>query len=516
MRHFFAGFDANVTQTLGMLAAPGAFFVLVFQPLMFHGWDLVGVRYLFISLSMVVIGIVVVAKWDALFPDKADYLILTPLPLQLWTVFAAKATALAMMLALFLIDVNFFATLLWPGIDGGKGVLSILGAHIAATAISGLFAALTMVTLQGLVLTIFSGRMLRRVSAIIQTVLMTLLVMLLFLSPAIGMNLPVLVRHHSPLVYWFPGYWFVGVYERLRPALGDPVLLDLGIVGIRALACVSVLFAFVYLVGYRRHAGRVMDSPEASAAGSFNRKFAAASNRFLLRDPLERAVYHFIGQTIVRSSRHRLFLAVYAGFGTALAVMSYGSDRSGLLRLPLMLSFILVSGLRAVFNFPSELRANWIFQSSESNSTRACASAARKWIVVRGIVPLFLLFAPMEFVCFRWTTACFHLAFGMTLSVLLTELLFIGFHKAPFTCSYLAGKVNLVGLGVVYIFGFTMYSSTMAGVEEWLGRTPIAAVGFFAAAAAGWMVLMSSREASTSLEFEDAGEPDVRTLELEA
>ena len=135
---------------------------------------------------------------------------------------------------------------------------------------------------------------------------------------------------------------------------------------------------------------------------------------------------------------------------------------------------------------------------------------------MRGIVPLFLLFAPMEFVHFRWTTACFHLAFGMTLSVLLTELLFIGFHKAPFTCSYLAGKVNLVGLGVVYIFGFTMYSSTMAGVEEWLGHTPIAAVSFFAAAAAGWIALMRSREASTSLEFEDAGDPDVRTLELEA
>jgi hypothetical protein len=308
VRHFFAGFDANVTQTLGMLAAPGAFFVLVFQPLMFHGWDLVGVRYLFISLSMVVIGMVVVAKWDALFPDKADYLILTPLPLQLSTVFAAKATALAAMLALFLIDVNFFATLFWPGIDGGKGALSILGAHIAATAISGLFAALTMVTLQGLVLTIFSGRTLRRVSALLQTLLMAFLVMLLFLSPTIGMNLPVLVRQHNPLVYWFPGYWFAGVYERLRPAVGNPALLDLGLVGMRALGWVSILFALVYLVGYRRHAGRVMDSPEASPTGSLKRRFAAASSRFLLRDPLERAVYHFIGQTIVRSSRHRLFL----------------------------------------------------------------------------------------------------------------------------------------------------------------------------------------------------------------
>ncbi len=516
VRHFFADFDANVTQTLGILAVPGAFFVLVFQPLMFHGWDLVGVRFLFVSLSMIVMGIMVVAKWDALFPDKRDYLILTPLPLKLSTLFLAKATALAIVLALFLADVNFFATFFWPGIDGGRGTLSILGSHIAATFAGGLFAALAIVTLQGLVFTLFGGKWLRRISVLLQTVLMALLVMLLFLSPLLGTALPGLVRHHNPLVYWFPGYWYAGFYERLRPATGNAVLLDLGRIATRALAAVSALFTLVYLAGYRRHARRILEAPEPPPAGAVRRGMETAADRFLLRNPIERGIFHFVGQTILRSTRHRLFLAVYTGFGAALAVMSYGSGRSGLLRLPLMLSFILVSGLRAAFNFPCELNANWLFRECEGDWTRECASATRKWVLTCGVAPLFLLFVPMELICFRWTAALFHLAFGMTLSILLAETLFAGFRKVPFTCSYLAGKVNLVGLSVVYIFGFTMYSGTMASFEEWLGQWPIAATGFFAAAAVTWMGFGRWREAESSIEFEDAGEPAVRTLEIEA
>jgi hypothetical protein len=514
--HFFAELDANVTQTLGILAVPGAFFVLVFQPLGFHGWDLVGVRYLFVSFSMVVMAMVVVVKWDALFPDRADYLILTPLPLRLWTVFAAKAAALAILLALFLADVNFFSTLMWPGIDGGKGALSIYGAHFAATAVGGIFAVLSILTLQGLLLAVCSGRVLQRATVLLQTLLMTVLVMLLFLSPLIGMQLPDLTRHPSAALWWFPGYWFVGFYERLRPATGNAALLDLGRIAMRGMAGVTALFVITYLAGYRRHARRVLESPVLSPSAEWGRKFGAAVNRYLLRNSMERAVFHFIDQTIVRSPRHRLFLSVYAGFGAALAVWSYGGERIGLLRLPLTLSFVLVSGLRAAFNFPSELRANWIFQSSEQPAGGASASAATKWVAVRGIVPLFLLFVPMEFRCFQPVQALFHLAFGVGLSLLLTEILFLGFHKVPFTCSYLAGKVNLVGLGVVYLLGFTMYSSTMAGFEEWLENRPAAAAAFVAVLAASWALLEYRPRWEGALEFEDDGEPDVRTLEIEA
>src|SRR5215471_7633557 len=42
----------------------------VFNP---QGWDLAGVRFLFICCSMAAMGVVMVFERDALFPDKLDY-----------------------------------------------------------------------------------------------------------------------------------------------------------------------------------------------------------------------------------------------------------------------------------------------------------------------------------------------------------------------------------------------------------------------------------------------------------
>ena len=57
---------------------------------------------------------------------------------------------------------------------------------------------------------------------------------------------------------------------------------------------------------------------------------------------------------------------------------------AGLLAVPLTLSFFAVSGLRAAFNLPAELRANWIFQICESEDSMPHMRAARKWIVADG------------------------------------------------------------------------------------------------------------------------------------
>ena len=85
---------------------------------------------------------------------------------------------------------------------------------------------------------------------------------------------------------------------------------------------------------------------------------------------MQQAVYRFMSQTIARSMKHPLFLATYAGFGIALVVFSYGSDRTALLRIPLTLSFVLITGLRAAFSFPAELGANWAFQTGGTNRLR--------------------------------------------------------------------------------------------------------------------------------------------------
>ena len=133
-------------------------------------------------------------------------------------------------------------------------------------------------------------------------------------------------------------------------------------------------------------------------------------------------------------------------------------------------------------------------------------------------MPLFLLCAPMEFLCFPPGAAIFHLAYGITLSLLLMELMFFGFRKIPFTCAHFPGKVNLSFLAVIYIFGFTTYSRTMAAFEQWLTasprlRRPLLRVAFAALAASDPSPQSPDRR-HRALDFEDAGDPVVRTLGL--
>ena len=531
-RHFFDRFldrealspggepETNIVQLLGFLAVPSAFFIILCQPMVMVRWQLVAVRNFFVSFSMIVMGFVMVFEWDTLFPDRRDYQILTPLPLPLRTIFVAKVAALAFFLGIFLLDMNFFGVLMWPSLDGRGNLAWIMGAHLVVVAAAGLWAALAAAAVQGVLITVLSGTLYRRVSVVIQTVLMAVLVMLLFVAPWIGPVIRGLVWKQSPLLYYYPGFWFVGLYERLRPAVGDPTLIRLGHIATQALGWTAVIFLITYLPLYRRHARKTLETPAPSprGPGRLSRWIASSLDRTILKQPVQRAVFHFISQAITRSVKHRLFLATYSGFGAALAILSYDPSGRGLLRLPLTLSFVLVSGLRAAFNFPAELNANWIYQVSETDYVGQYLTATRKWIAVCGIFPLFLLLAPVEFASFPWRVALFHLAYGITLSVLLTEVLFFGLRKVPFTCGYFPGKINMVWLSVIYVLGFTAYSGTMASAESWLIERPAAALAFFIVALVGRTVLARFRERGVKrtavLDYVDAGDPEVRTLGL--
>src|SRR5215510_16620172 len=133
VRHFFSRFFdkdsfsvdadscANVVQILAMLALPGAIvslFTISDHPLirseLTRLWLRAGDRCVFICYSMVVMGFVMTFKWDSLFPDRRDYLILTPLPISLREFFAAKIISLCGFLLLFVVSINFFSCLLIP------------------------------------------------------------------------------------------------------------------------------------------------------------------------------------------------------------------------------------------------------------------------------------------------------------------------------------------------------------------------------------------------------------------
>ena len=231
------------------------------------------------------------------------------------------------------------------------------------------------------------------------------------------------MQSHSPLLRWFPPFWFLGLYLDMLP--GQPAGP-----AFHELAAAGAAGPGDFGRGVRGHLPCRLSSPRAARdaeRGRHGRRrpagcaraFDAPVNRWLLPHPLERATFHFISNTILRNAKQRLFLATYGGIAVALAlpaVVRIGArpgapivslHAAGLLSVPLTLSFFAVSGLRAAFNFPAELRANWIFQICESEERIPHMRAARKWIVLMGIAPLFALLAPVEiwFRGWRWASS---------------------------------------------------------------------------------------------------------------
>jgi hypothetical protein len=116
-----------VPALLGFAAAPG----LVACALLFdkystlRGWFM-GVftldrdfetlpdKYIFLTLGFVISGLATVFKWDSLFPDRKDYMIMAPLPISPVAIFASKFAALVLFVVLFATAVNIAGTIFFP------------------------------------------------------------------------------------------------------------------------------------------------------------------------------------------------------------------------------------------------------------------------------------------------------------------------------------------------------------------------------------------------------------------
>jgi CubicO group peptidase (beta-lactamase class C family) len=71
-------------------------------------------EHFLIATTMLIVGLLAVLSWDALFPDRRDVLVLSPLPLHALTLFAAKIAAVATALSLVVVCFNLFTSLLAP------------------------------------------------------------------------------------------------------------------------------------------------------------------------------------------------------------------------------------------------------------------------------------------------------------------------------------------------------------------------------------------------------------------
>ena len=144
--------------------------------------------------------------------------------------------------------------------------------------------------------------------------------------------------------------------------------------------------------------------------------------------------------------------------------------------------------------------------------------ATRRWVLLRGVIPIYAALAPLEFLLLNRNEAVFQLAFGLAIAVLLIEFFFFNFNKVPFTCSYLPAKSHLAFLGGAYLYGFTLYTFTMEIFEAWVGANPVRTGLFFVITTATLACIFFYRRggghARLEIVYEDDRDPVVRQLNL--
>lgn len=451
-----------------------------------------------IIFFMLVMGFIAVLEWDVMIPDVRDYSNLTPLPLRKKTLLAAKFSSLSMFVGLFAIGLNslsipFFVFFLpqWKS-QSFFYAANLFFAHILSMFLACFFAFFFNVILIGILVAFLGYKLFNRISTLVRSLLLVIHVLLLFLYMRglfVGFDnlLPFekikannfFVRHLYDL---FPPLWFVDLYETLMGNTNLPFHGNYNFALLGLLVMVGVFYLTTGL-SYRRYLKRLGFAQRKRI--HFKRLKESSVNIFnwlFLKNPIQRAVFQFYGKTLKESMFHKMRLMSYVAIGLGMIAFQIAIHEilsesvigitKTTLSLPLILSFFFLLGLRGVVNMPVSLDANWIFQLSEIEKRRHYFSGLRKGVFFLNLFPLFLMV--FVFFLFFWdsTTAFYHCLYGLIISVLLMEVLFLSFIKIPFACSYLPGKEKLQLFWIVYLFLFLAYINIMAWIESELLRAP--------------------------------------------
>jgi hypothetical protein len=449
-------------------------------------WAQAGDHYFYVMYSFVVMGAATVFEWDLLFPDLVDVFVLSVQPIVGRHLFLARVSALAVFLSLVLFGTSFLGILFMPLVAELPNFLRHLLAHSVAVFASGTFAAATFLALQGVMLNVVGENIFRRITPLLQGMSIMFLLAILLLHPTLSRSLQLLLTSGAPAVRLFPPFWFLGVYERLLMGPSAPAIFhQLARTGCYALLGVLACAVFTYPLAYRRRVrqliegGRTVDSP-SRAAVPLQRVLQAT----ILRIPAQRAIFHFINQTILRAQRQRVMLAMYGGLGIALTLsdmlvfrMAGGHIRPALLpsgirsAIPIMV-FWTVAGLRSVLTSPIDRRGAWLFRVVIGRPNACHFAGARIWItlwaVVIGLTTAIVLraFSPGNMQSQLTTLNQLLIAIGV--SFLLTDIFLSSVRSVPFTHLRKSSITDLPLVIVRYVVLFPIFVAVLVHNESWI------------------------------------------------
>jgi len=523
LKHFFRRFFDNdtiqvegdtqttVIRALSAVAVPGltvAFFLQMGSPVRTQTGDLMQ-HYFFVLLPFVVMGVVALFEWEMLFPDRLDFLVLTPLALKSREMLGAKAAALGIFLGMFLVAVNVFGLAMYPGASHHY-MFRVLLAQTVAAMMSGLFGALVFLAIGGVLLCVLSEAQFRVASPVLQLVATCCLLLLVLHFALFGGWILQQLSGHLRIVQWMPTAWFLGVYERVL--YGDaalPFAAEMARRGVIATAAAGIVAVVTYPLAWTRM--RRMAIEGVTGGGLRPWRVSEWLVQRLARRPGERAVFSFIGQTMARNNRYQVYLAMYYGIGLGLAIacslsftvkdgqIHLGASKDGLHAIVPLLMFWVVAGLRAAFGLPVNLQAGWIFRVTGVRLSE-CAAAARSWAMMCAMVVLASILIVLRWLGWDAWHLLVQAGTGFCVALLLTNAFFFSQEAVPFNKPRMPGKSKWGLVMALYLIVLPQFVFRMIDVEHGVERKWTRALGWCLATAVVWGLMVWRRKKSPPLD----------------
>ena len=340
-------------------------------------WSQIGDHYFFVMYSFLIMGAAAVYEWDLLFPNLLDVFVLSVLPISTRRLFFARVLALTIFLGLVLVGTSILGTLSFPVVADLPRFGYHLLAHALSVLMSGTFAAASFFALQGILLNTVGQHIFRRITPLLQGGSMMLLLAVLLFYPAVCHSIIPLLTSDSTAVRCFPPFWFLGIYERiLQGPSALPIFSQLARTACSALLLMLSIVLLTYPLAYRRRVRQLIEG----AGAIDNPSHAAAPLRrilhtVILRHPAQRAVFHFVSQTILRTQRQRVMLGMYGDLALAVTIsnmvvlhIAAGHLRPSLLpygirtAVPIM-AFWTIVALSSIVSAPIDRRCSWLFHA---------------------------------------------------------------------------------------------------------------------------------------------------------
>ncbi len=473
----------SVVRALAATAVPSlmvAFFLQSAYPGR-TAWGAIEDQYFFVLFSFVVLGAVTLFEWDMLFPDRWDFLILSPLPIKPLEMLRAKLSALLAFLGLFLVSANIFGILLLPAISK-MNFFRQLYAHAAAVLLAGTFAALFFLAFSGILLCVLGARRYRSLSPLVQMLSVTLLLLLIVHYAKYSTALPALLTDKARPARYLPPLWFLGVYEQLLHGNQAPAFApEMTRYALRGTLAAFALVIFTYPLAWARM--RTMAIEGTSQIRPAQPRWSVWLLDRFARTPGERGILVFIGQTLARNNHYQVYLALYAGSGLGLALacalsletkgpsVALAFSNEGLHAVLPLLLFWIVAGLRAAFAFPLNLSAGWIFRIT-AVPVSICAGAARRWVRLCAVLLLVSVFALLVLERASSRMLLVQLVAGLCLSILLVDLFFALYRSVPFNQPRLPGRTSLPLVLTLYLGLFPLFVFAVVSMELQWERDP--------------------------------------------